>query len=84
MIDVFPDFIQSFNKRIKWEDHWSKSDFFFYANNFQVSNYSISNFNNKILNLRLKFYNNCAKWNIYLKDFLHYNFYNKKNGRKEK
>lgn len=80
MIDVFPDFIQSFNKRIRLIKEW----FLFYANNFQLSNYSISDFNNKILNLRLKFYNNCAKWNIYLKDFLHYNFYNKKNGRKEK
>lgn len=81
MIDVFPDFIQSFNKRIRLIKEWF---FFFYANNFQLSNYSISDFNNKILNLRLKFHNNCAKWNIYLKDFLHYNFYNKKNGRKEK
>lgn len=60
MIDVFPDFIQSsFNKKIKLIKEY---DFFLIVMPItKVSNYSISDFNNKILNLKLKFYNNCAK-----------------------
>lgn len=60
MIDVFPDFIQSsFNKKIKLIKEY---DIFLIVMPItKVSNYSISDFNNKILNLKLKFYNNCAK-----------------------